>query len=1486
MTPDVATASPVGPALARWRPHRAGIRNVWEYDDQEFAFADGRVILRGPNGSGKSNALALLFPFLIEGTMSSAAMDPFAGGRSMRTLLLGTVHDDTVGGRHFRHDQRLGYVWMEFTRPADDDGHGDRDGNGGGGGRDGDGNSDGGSDDGDPDGNGGGDRHLTIGCGARASIQGDTRSWFFVTDRRVGHDLDLAPGGTPLTRAQLIEALGEGAVFDTAEAYRVASDRTLFDLGADRLGKLTALIRVLRRPQLAGKLNLDLLSEVLSSGLPAVDPTALDDVASSLDDLERVQAELADLRASLATVDRFLPTYREYLAGETLRRATTVVEAQRALEAARRAHREARAASDRLATEVAELTEQREALLVHRRRTDARRSAHLESPAWQSAASLREVQNTARTAASAEEAAQHRADRVAERHQQAHPRAERSAQTAAGEVRQAAEALQQTLDLLDRLGADWSLTTDEQVDPDRLAAAAGVVERQRRGDVREVRAALAVWEAARGDHERAERAASTALEAADGADRDAQAAAAHLEAARLGLAEQVQAWAAGAPGLGDAAVSVLVEAAATVGEPTARGLAETYATLVQPHRDALVAERTGAVALAQDLGVEHAEVTVERDEVAAERDEGPAPPPWRQATRTGRAGAPLWACCDFADNGLDATARAGLEAALDAAGLLDAWIAPAATDSLATDSPGTVPTDATNSAGEFDAWLRPVPVGSSEGGESVSSQGDGGPEVGDVSRSTPPGSDGATLTAVLVPSVPEGSGLAADDVAGVLAAVGLGEVGIAVAPDGGFSLGPLRGRSVKDEAEFIGATARAQRRQRRLAELDARLADLDRRRAEADAIVERTDADLAAIDTATASLPSPTPVHEAVKAHRGARERLALRVEAAEQAQHEEAAAAAAVARAADTMTAMATARRLEPTTDALDDVAELIDRFANRARDAVARRRGARSAEGQASADGELAAEASSDAEAASRDLQQAREHAAAATARAETLEAQVGADAEQAVADLEALDVELERLNTEVEALVSGIGDRERQLGAAANHVEETARHITERAEALQVREARLPVLRRGDLLALLVPPAGDDTDDDTAADTANTDDTASITTEDLPTEPVAFARWLVERVEGTVPDDEQHRRAVGALDRAQKALLDDLHRGYDPSISHDDDLVVVQVTSDEGTFGLGVLAEHLRRQEIELAGYLTAGDQEVFERFLLNKVSHELRRLLAEADEFVAGVNDALEGTATASGLRVELAWTLAVEDADIRQAVRLLRHDTDQMGDEDRAALRAFFDDAIRRQRADDPDAGYRAALERALDYRAWHRFQPHLRSADGTRSRLTRTRFRELSGGEQAVSLHLPLFAAAAAHYARAAPTAPRLVALDEAFAGIDENMRGELMGLTVRFDLDVILTGHELWGAYAEVPAIAVHDLLRRPPAEGVSVFSLRWDGQSLVDSAGDDGSDNGDLAGADRGDRGDGDRDNTGHGSEGGGDSGGGDSDGDRVGQ
>ena len=75
-----------------------------------------------------------------------------------------------------------------------------------------------------------------------------------------------------------------------------------------------------------------------------------------------------------------------------------------------------------------------------------------------------------------------------------------------------------------------------------------------------------------------------------------------------------------------------------------------------------------------------------------------------------------------------------------------------------------------------------------------------------------------------------------------------------------------------------------------------------------------------------------------------------------------------------------------------------------------------------------------------------------------------------------------------------------------------------------------------------------------------------------------------------------------------------------------------------------------------------------------------------------------------------------------------------------------------------------------------------------------------------SGGEKAISLHLPLLAAAAGYPASGRPDALRMVMLDEAFTRIDEEGRRGIMGLIAKFDLDVMLTSPDFWGCCAEVP--------------------------------------------------------------------------------
>lgn len=113
----------------------------------------------------------------------------------------------------------------------------------------------------------------------------------------------------------------------------------------------------------------------------------------------------------------------------------------------------------------------------------------------------------------------------------------------------------------------------------------------------------------------------------------------------------------------------------------------------------------------------------------------------------------------------------------------------------------------------------------------------------------------------------------------------------------------------------------------------------------------------------------------------------------------------------------------------------------------------------------------------------------------------------------------------------------------------------------------------------------------------------------------------------------------------------------------------------------------------------------------------------------------------------------------------------------------------------RARAQDEHATWAELLSRALDYRYWHRFAIE-RQQDGQ----WRSATGPASGGERVLTVSVPLFAAASAHYRSAHPHAPRLIMLDEAFAGVDDSARGQFLGLLAAFDLDVAMTSEREWG--------------------------------------------------------------------------------------
>ena len=72
----------------------------------------------------------------------------------------------------------------------------------------------------------------------------------------------------------------------------------------------------------------------------------------------------------------------------------------------------------------------------------------------------------------------------------------------------------------------------------------------------------------------------------------------------------------------------------------------------------------------------------------------------------------------------------------------------------------------------------------------------------------------------------------------------------------------------------------------------------------------------------------------------------------------------------------------------------------------------------------------------------------------------------------------------------------------------------------------------------------------------------------------------------------------------------------------------------------------------------------------------------------------------------------------------------------------------------------------------------------------------------------------------------------RLVALDEAFAGVDELNIREMFGIMNSLELDYILTSQSLWGDYDVIKDLAIANLIRPKNSQVVGVQRYRWNGK------------------------------------------------------
>lgn len=277
---------------------------------------------------------------------------------------------------------------------------------------------------------------------------------------------------------------------------------------------------------------------------------------------------------------------------------------------------------------------------------------------------------------------------------------------------------------------------------------------------------------------------------------------------------------------------------------------------------------------------------------------------------------------------------------------------------------------------------------------------------------------------------------------------------------------------------------------------------------------------------------------------------------------------------------------------------------------------------------------------------------------------------------------------------------------------------------------------------------------------------------------------------------------------------------------------------------------LVKKLEIDEKELAQLLSDKDRELFEDILANTISKKIRGRIHASKRWVETMNQLMESMNTSSGLKLSLKWKSRraekEEQLDTRSLVELLQKDVEIMREDEVEKMSMHFRSKIAEARKQSEDNGgfqsFHMIMKEILDYRKWFEFQLECQKTGEKKKELTDRVFFTFSGGEKAMAMYVPLFSAVVAKYSGARKDAPRLISLDEAFAGVDETNIQDMFRLMVEFEFNFMINSQILWGDYETVPSVAIYQLIRPENAKFVTVIPYKWNGKQreMVKKTGD----------------------------------------------
>ncbi|KRQ87415.1 hypothetical protein ABG79_00753 [Caloramator mitchellensis] len=1347
----------------RWIIERAGLANFWYYDEEEFTFSDGRLLLRGSNGSGKSVTMQSFIPLLLDGNKSPERLDPFGSkARRLENYLLG---DDEDGD-----DERTGYLYMEFKKK--DTGN-----------------------------------YLTIGMGFKAQRGKPIQSWgFSITDgRRIGHNFYLYKNigeKIPLTKKELENRISTGGkVVETQGDYMKMVNDLLFGFSdIDEYDELIKLLVQLRSPKLSKDFRPTVIYEIMENSLQPLSEDDLRPMSEAIENMDNIKSRLDELKESKKAADRIKDAYDKYNKFILIDKAKSFILSNNELEKLIKDKKELEQKRDYAKQEfqAAEKKIEEYSMLI-KSAEDKKRQLEVHD-SLKIKEKIHSIEDLISNYKKEKHLKQNQLDLKKSR--------ERKLYSEIKELSDKHDILIKKLDAIveemDEYAVDFAFDEQEFLKDEIKANADKNYDfnfvndkfKKHYENIENARELLKELDRINKEYDKILKELESKKQERITKEKRVEDSKLLLIETKEELNERIYAWKNSNKEF-IPSQDVLISCTRTVNQFNQKSSFDDIIKIIREEYNhfegELIKERAN---LQFEKQQEENKLNEIKSEIAEWRNKKDPEPERderviRNRQRLEKEGIPfipLYKSVDFKDIPQEIMGR--VEEALNDMGLLDALIVP----SKFKDKIFQMDKDMA------DKYIFPTPQ----------------ILMHDISE-------------FLKPDKIDVNGITEKDITDVIQSILIDENNSTyINEKGEYQIGILKGKTSSScSPKFIGSSARKRYREEKINELETIKRNIEEKIIEKEEQIQKINQRIATLKSELNKFPKGDDLLTAIKQLQEAEYELERIIKDVELKEKEE--------------------RTIyEKLKHVQQSVYELTHKI-------------------NLKADIEIYEEAIASAkkyrdllhslEKLHIDIMHNNEQANSKIYEREEIEQ----DVQNLIDDITSLDRKLRENEINLSNLfeqlkLSNIDEIEKEIDECLNILKtypvEKEKEIDKRA-------------RNHDLYTRAIEELGSINKKinekgkivDIFKQSFIEEYKLGFIEEAKEDEPIKIAHRLVREIK---IDEKQKDDYISNLyqkfqenNQHLREYIVKIDSLFDREIEADDEEIKAAFARAKRHYLTGkvrgkdvdfyALIDFIKEGIEENEKLLKESDRQLFEDILVNNISKKIRAKIYHSEQWVKKMNELMEKMDTSSGLSFSLRWTSKKAEGenqlDTKELVDLLKQEGSIMKESDLNKLSEHFRSKIADARRIQEDSGksvtFHSIMKEILDYRKWFEFKLYFQRMGQNKKELTNNAFYQFSGGEKAMAMYVPLFSAVYARYLGARGDCPRIISLDEAFAGVDEKNIRDMFRLLRDLNLDFVINSQILWGDYDTVPSLAICELLRPENADFVTVIRYHWNGKT-----------------------------------------------------